>query len=162
MNTNKHIWPWHLLTLVILFVMCAGLWVATKKIDYTWRWNRVPQYFLYNDETLVAIPFDGVVASLSDLGDQTQVKVVSEQDEEKTYQVDTKTLKVSQGEDLFEGDYLGSTFEWRAGPLLMGLWTTLWISAVASIFGMIIGLVTGLCRVSNNPTLRGLSVTYIE
>jgi polar amino acid transport system permease protein len=45
---------------------------------------------------------------------------------------------------------------------LVGLWTTIWISAVASIFGMIIGLVTGLCRVSNNPTLRSLSITYIE
>jgi len=160
--TNKNIWPWHLLTVAILFMLCAGLWVATKKIDYTWRWNRVPQYFLYNDETMVKIPFDGRVASISDLGDSTQIKVISEQGEEKTYTVDTAAVQVSVDEDLFQGDYLGATFEWRAGPLLVGLWTTLWLSAVASVFGMIIGLVTGLCRVSNNPTLRGLSVTYIE
>ena len=162
MITNKNIWPWHLLTVAILFLLCAGLWVATKKIDYTWRWNRVPQYFLYNDETMVTVPFDGRVTSISDLGDSTQIKVISEQGEEKIYTVDTAAVQVSVNEDLFQGDYLGATFEWRAGPLLVGLWTTLWLSAVASVFGMIIGLVTGLCRVSNNPTLRGLSVTYIE
>ena len=87
---------------------------------------------------------------------------MSEQGEEKTFTVDSNAVEVSEGEDLFEGDYLGAVFEWRAGPLLKGLWVTLWISAVASVFGMIIGLVTGLCRVSNNPTLRSLSVTYIE
>jgi len=160
--TNKTIWPWHLLTVTILFMLCAGLWVATKKIDYTWRWNRVPQYFLYNDETMVSIPFDGRVTSISDLGDSSQIKVISEQGEEKIYTVNSDAIQVNVDEDLFQGDYLGATFEWRAGPLLVGLWTTLWLSAVASVFGMIIGLVTGLCRVSNNPTLRGLSITYIE
>ncbi len=162
MITNKTIWPWHLLTVTILFMLCAGLWVATKKIDYTWRWNRVPQYFLYNDETMVSIPFDGRVTSISDLGDSSQIKVISEQGEEKIYTVNSDAIQVNVDEDLFQGDYLGATFEWRAGPLLVGLWTTLWLSAVASVFGMIIGLVTGLCRVSNNPTLRGLSITYIE
>jgi polar amino acid transport system permease protein len=159
---NKNTWPWHLLTVAILFMMGAGLWVATKKIDYTWRWNRVPQYFVYHSETLVPVPFDGQVVSLSKFGDTTQINIISEHDEKKTFTVDTNAILVYEGDDLFEGDYLGSTFEWRAGPLLVGLWNTLWISAVASIFGMIIGLVTGLCRVSNNPTLRSLSITYIE
>jgi polar amino acid transport system permease protein len=162
LNTNRNIWPWHLLTIVILFTLCAGLWVATKKIDYTWRWNRVPQYFIYNNEALVQTPFDGQVATISKIGDKTLIKVLGDNGEEETFEVDSNAIEVFEGETLFEGDYLGATFEWRAGPLLVGLWTTIWISAVASIFGMIIGLVTGLCRVSNNPTLRGLSVTYIE
>jgi polar amino acid transport system permease protein len=140
----------------------AGLWVATKKIDYTWRWNRVPQYFVYHDETLVPTPFDGHVATVSILGDKTQIKVISDDGEEEVFEVDSDAIEVSENDTLFEGDYLGSTFEWRAGPLLVGLWNTLWISAAASIFGMIIGLVTGLSRVSNNPTLRTLSITYIE
>lgn len=162
MNTNKHKVLWHLLTVAILFMLGAGLWIATKKIDYTWRWNRVPQYFVYEDETLIPIPFDGRVESLSDLGENTQIKVVSENGEQKTFLVDSEAVRVSENEDLFEGDYLGSTFEWRAGPLLLGLWTTIWISSVASVFGMLIGLVAGLCRVSKNPTLHNLSVAYIE
>jgi len=151
-----------MLTVAILFMMGAGLWVATKKIDYTWRWNRVPQYFVYHDETLVPTPFDGHVATVSKLGDKTQIKVISDDGEEEVFEVDSDAIEVSENDTLFEGDYLGSTFEWRAGPLLVGLWNTLWISAAASIFGMIIGLVTGLSRVSNNPTLRTLSITYIE
>ncbi len=162
MNTNRNTWPWNLLTIAILFTLCAGLWAATKKIDYTWRWNRVPQYFIYHDETLIPAPFDGQVATISKLGDKTQIKVLGDNGEEETFEVDSNGIEVFEGETLFEGDYLGATFEWRAGPLLVGLWTTLWLSAAASIIGMVIGLITGLCRVSNNPTLRSLSVFYIE
>jgi polar amino acid transport system permease protein len=153
---------WHGLTVFILFMVGAGLWAATKKIDYTWRWNRVPQYFLYHNEETVPVPFDARVVTIDKIGDKTKIKVLSEHDEEQTFEVDSNAVEVSVDEELFEGDYLGSTFEWRAGPLLVGLWTTLWLSAVASIFGMIIGLITGLCRVSQNLTLRNLSITYIE
>lgn len=153
---------WHFLTVAILFMMGAGLWIATEKIDYTWRWNRVPQYFVYHDEKLVSTPFDGRVESVSKIGDMTQISLIGDDGEEEAFEVDSDAVQVVEGDELFEGDYLGSIFEWRAGPLLVGLWTTIWISAVASIFGMIIGLITGLCRVSNNPTMRSLSITYIE
>jgi polar amino acid transport system permease protein len=140
----------------------AGLWVATKKIDYTWRWNRVPQYFVYVDETLIPAPFDARVASLQRAGGTTVVKLTGDNGEEKVLEVDNDSLKVSENEELFQGDYLGSVSEWRFGPLMVGLWNTLWISAASSVIGLIIGLVTGLCRVSKNPTLRSLSVAYIE
>jgi len=153
---------WHALTVLILFLMGFGLWVATKKIDYTWRWNRVPQYFLYEEETLVSTPYDARVTSISKNGSETHVKLVGENGEQDVFIIDTKTLKVSENEDLFEGDYLGAVFEWRIGPLLLGLWTTLWLSAASSVIGLIIGLVTGLCRVSRNLTLRNLSIAYIE
>jgi len=162
LNSSKHTRAWHLLTLVILVIMGAGLWVATKKIDYTWRWNRVPQYFLYLDETLIPAPFDGRVDSLSLANGMARVSLAGENGEKKDLEVDKESLRVGENEDLFQGDYLGSISKWRAGPLLVGLWNTLWISASASVIGLIIGLVTGLCRVSRNPTLRSLSVTYIE
>ena len=153
---------WHALTVLVLFMMGAGLWVATKKIDYTWRWNRVPQYFIYTHEELVPTPFDSRVVTIDNVGDTTRIKVISEDDVEKVFEVDSDSVKVSVNEDLFEGDYLGSTSELKAGPLLHGLWTTLWLSAAASILGMIIGLFTGLCRVSSNLTLKNLSIAYIE
>ncbi len=154
---------WQSLTLLILFLLGAGLWIATKKIDYTWRWNRVPQYFLYHQEDVQVVPFDGRVTKIDDLGDKSKVFVTSESgDEDMVFDIDTETLQVSVDEDLFEGDSIGATFQWRAGPLSHGLWTTLWLSATASVFGLIIGLVTGLCRVSNNITLKQLSVIYIE
>lgn len=162
MNTVLKNWLWRLLTVLVLFTLAAGLWVATKKIDYTWRWNRVPQYFLYHDENIKTIPFDGRVTQIDKLGEKSKITVVSEYDEEKVFEIDTKTIRVEVDEDLFEGDMLGATLNWRAGPLSVGLWTTLWLSGAASVLGLIIGLVTGLCRVSSNITLRQLSIFYIE
>ena len=162
MNRYKRAWPWHILTVMILFVMAAGLWVATKKIDYTWRWNRVPQYFIYQDETLIPASFDGRVVSVARSAGSAHISIEGENGESKTFVVENDSLKVSEKEDIYEGDYLGSVSEWRAGPLTVGLWNTLWISAAASVIGMFIGLITGLCRISQNPTLRNLAIYYIE
>ena len=162
MKKDRNNWFWRLLTLLILFGLAAGLWAATKKIDYTWTWNRVPQYFAYHQEHIVTVPFDGRVTKVEKAGKTATVTILSEFDETKQFVVNSKAVRVSTNDDLFEGDSIGATFEWRAGPLLRGLWTTLWLSAAASILGLVIGLVTGLCRISSNITLRQLSVLYIE
>ena len=162
MNNDFKSWSWTLLTLLILFSMGAGLWVATKKIDYNWRWNRVPQYFFYHNETPSNAPSDSRVVSIDSIGEKTTITLLGEDDETHSFVVDTDTVNVSIDEDLFEGDTVGAVMEWEVGPLLHGLFVTLWLSAAASFFGMIIGLVTGLCRVSNNVTLRQLSIFYIE
>lgn len=162
MNKDLKSWSWTLLTLLILFSMGAGLWVATKQIDYTWRWNRVPQYFMYHDESLENVPFDARVTKIDQIGEKTTVTVVSENDETMSFIVDTETVNVTVDEDLFEGDSVGAVLRWKVGPLTHGLFVTLWLSAAASLIGLIIGLITGLCRVSNNITLRQLSIFYIE
>ncbi len=150
------------MTIAILFLLAASLWVATKKIDYTWRWNRIPQYFLYHAETFETIPFDGQILSISSLHGDSTVTYENESNEKFTTKVETENLRVTEGEELFQDDNIGSNREWKAGPLTMGLLMTLWLSAAASFFGLIIGLVTGLCRVSKNPTLRSLSSFYVE
>ena len=79
--------------------------MATKKIDYTWRWNRVPQYFVYHEETLVPSPFDARVVSIETSGSSAQIRLSGDNGEEQIFTVDPETLKVSQNEDLFAGDY---------------------------------------------------------
>nr|WP_211215662.1 amino acid ABC transporter permease [Geopsychrobacter electrodiphilus] len=159
---SPKVWPWHLLTLAILLILAASLWAATNKIDYTWRWNRVPQYFFYNAKTLKSSPFDGSVVSIKKDGGLSTIELKSDSGKVKTFKVETDSLNVTAGETLFEGDRIGSTSEWKAGPLVQGMLMTLWLSAAASFFGMLIGLITGLCRISKNPTLRGLASLYIE
>ena len=159
--TNKT-WPWKLLLVAILLVVAAGTWGAVQKIDYQWRWYRVPQYFLYLAEDPQKIPFDGVVQTIKDSGKTTEVVLVSETSEKLTVSIGSGTLQVAEGEDLFEGDTIGFIEEWRLGPLMMGLWTTLWLSAISSVFALVIGLLTGLARISENVTLRGLSMIYVE
>lgn len=162
MNATDKTWPWRLLLVVILLGVAAGTWGAIKKIDYKWRWYRVPQYFLYHAEDAQKIPFDGKVSSIVKDGSITKVTLISEFSKEVAVQVDSDFLEVSEGEDLFEGDIIGFTKTWRLGPLMMGLWTTLWLSAISSVFALFLGLATGLARVSKNVTLRGLAMVYVE
>lgn len=162
MNTKTNNWLWWSLTLLVLAGVVVGLWVATKRIDYTWRWNRVPQYFFYHDKEVKSATTDGTVTKLDINGSTTTVTVRSEGGENSTYSIDTETANLKVDEYLLEGDTVGSTRQWKPGPLSVGLWVTIWISAVASVLGLIIGVVTGLCRVSQNLTLRQLSITYIE
>lgn len=159
--TNKT-WPWKLLLVAILLVVAAGTWGAVQKIDYQWRWYRVPQYFLYLAEDAQKTPFDAIVETVKDKGKSTEVILVSEDSEKLTVSIETDTLQVDEGDDLFEGDTVGFIKEWRLGPLMMGLWTTLWLSAISSVFALFLGVLTGLARISENFTLRGLAMIYVE
>ncbi|MCO6059717.1 amino acid ABC transporter permease [Pseudomonas sp. MOB-449] len=162
--TSKHrrTWPWHILTGLTLVVVAYGLWYSTSLISYEWRWNRVPQYFAYQAEESQRAADYGTVSAIADAGDNARVTLTAEGGEEQVLEVARDSLQVSQGDDVSEGDQIGVTRHWAAGPLLWGLWTTLWISVAAGAFGLLIGLITGLCRLSNNPTLRDVSTVYVE
>lgn len=138
------------------------MWGATKKIDYTWRWQRVPQYFLYHAENPAKAPADGKVTIVSPAGEMTKVVFEDEDGALSTFEVDSPSLRVVPGEELFEGDTVGFTREWRMGPLMQGLMVTIYLSVLSGILGLILGLITGLCRVSQNYTLRGLASIYVE
>lgn len=153
---------WRLLLAGILVLIAAGMWGATKKIDYTWRWQRVPQYFLYHAENPAKAPADGKVTIVSPAGEMTKVVFEDEDGALSTFEVDSPSLRVVPGEELFEGDTVGFTREWRMGPLMQGLMVTIYLSVLSGILGLILGLITGLCRVSQNYTLRGLASIYVE
>ena len=153
---------WKLLLAAILLFVAAGMWGATERVDYTWRWERVPQYFAYRGETARKAAFDARVAAIERQGKTDTVQLVGEDGRHQQLSIAADSLRVKQGEELFEGDTVGFVREWRVGPLLKGLWVTITISFAAGLLGLVLGLVTGLCRISRNYTLRGLAVTYIE
>lgn len=161
MKATQETWPWKLLLAVILIGVAAGTWGAVQKIDYQWRWNRVPQYFVYVAEEAQKTPFNGKVTGVVKKNGEAVVSVAAgSQKAEMTVAADS--LRVAEGEEIYAGDTVGFAKTWRLGPLMFGLWTTLWLSAVSSVFGLILGLITGLARVSKNITLRGLAITYVE
>lgn len=162
MKDKQKIWMWKVLLALILLGFSAFIYGATKKIDYEWRWYRVPQYFLYLQEDAQKIPFDGTVGTISSKGKKTTVQLVSDSGEKSSVVIKTDTLRVSENEMMFEGDTVGFSEVWRVGPLVKGLWTTLWLSAISGVIALFIGLVTGLARVSKNYTLNGLAIVYIE
>jgi polar amino acid transport system permease protein len=147
---------------VILIGMAAATWGAVQRIDYQWRWNRVPQYFAYMAEEARKAPFDCTVSEIAQQGKEVAVTLVAAKSEKKVLTVAADSLKVKAGDELFAGDTVGFEKSWRLGPLMLGLWTTLWLSAVSSFFGLVLGLVTGLARISKNFTIRWLALLYVE
>ncbi len=163
MKGSEPLWPWRLLLAVILIFTAAGIYGAVKKIDYQWRWYRVPQYFYYTSEDLVKSPFDGKVVSISEKENLSVVTLQSAMDDQKAeVEVETKELRVSEGEELFEGDTVGLINVSHIGPLVYGLWTTIWLSAASGVLALFLGLVTGLARVSSNYTVNALAAIYVE
>ncbi len=157
-------WPWQGLLVLILLGLAIGLWMATRQVNYEWRWERVPQYFAYQEKEPQTAPVAGTVVGIKPAGTTSQVTIQPATDGPPVVlTVETATLKVAAGDSVGAEDPIGTLpGDWRIGPLTHGLWVTIWISFVSGFFGLIIGLVTGLCRISKNPTLRGLSVLYIE
>jgi polar amino acid transport system permease protein len=91
---------WRLLTILILVAIGVGLWVATSKVNYTWRWNRVPQYFVYHHENVKRTVYDSQVIGIEAIGDSTTVTIRNQFDEVESFTVDSDTLRVYPDESL--------------------------------------------------------------
>jgi polar amino acid transport system permease protein len=156
------LWPWHILTGLVLFALAVGIWYSTSLISYEWRWNRVPQYFAYQAEDAQRAAESGRVEAISSQGEGTQVTLLSDAGARQIIDIGKGNLQVAEGAEVSEGDVIGTTAHWAAGPLLWGLWATLWISTASGVLALLIGLAMGLCRLSRNPTLRDLSTVYVE
>jgi polar amino acid transport system permease protein len=149
----------------IFFLMLAAvtgfIYYSTLKIDYVWRWYRVPQYFLYHETIEKRAEINGTVQRISREAETITV-VVSGDDGTESYTSPAADIRVSEGDVIYSGDVLTIHKKWKAGILVQGMWMTLKVSVIAIIFGIVIGLFTGLARLSDNPALKWSAVTYIE
>lgn len=145
-----------------LLTLCAFLYYATLKIDYVWRWYRIPQYFFYENSVEIKSDTDGSVSAITAEGEDALIRVREAGGGETTFRVPAKGVAVEAGDMVFAGDTLSSHRQWEIGILLQGLWLTLKVSVVAIVFGVLIGMVAGLARVSANPAFKWSSIAYIE
>ncbi|MBN2123810.1 MAG: ABC transporter permease subunit [Deltaproteobacteria bacterium] len=146
---------------VFILALVGTLYYATLKVDYVWRWYRIPQYFYFKDQIEVRSQIDGEVREILRKAEECTV-VVEGDGEAGKYPLPAKGLRVEEGDLIYRGDVLGSHEEWRVGILLQGLWLTLEVSIIAIFIGIIIGLFGGLARISSNPALRWTVITYVE
>ncbi len=153
-------WAWHTVSVLVLMLFAAALYFASKQIDYTWRWERVPQYLLSTGGEDVPAPFDGTVSIAGD-GKTLKITPLLGGGAAETIS-GIEVPQVSDGEVVFRGNTIGKKPGVSAGPLLIGLWLTLRISAVSLVFALLLGVLTGLARVSQNPAARDLSSFYVE
>jgi len=147
---------------LILFGLIAGTVHTTNKVDYIWRWEQIPRYILFKEIIEVTVEEDAIVTEFEKDGSDTGIVAVNSFDEEQYYVVPNKMLSVKIGDEIKRGQILAEGKVWRRGLLLTGLILTLEISALSIILGVIIGLITGLARLSSSPAPKWLAIGYIE
>jgi polar amino acid transport system permease protein len=152
---------WGLAFVVGLCGIMALLYYSTKKVEYTWRWNRVPQYFIYDEKVNIRAEMEGTIISIEEAGEDVLVTVRGD-DGEESHSLPKTSLLLSQGDYVYAGDNIGFYSHTKPGILVEGLLLTLEVSALAIIFGILLGLFTGLARISDNPALRWGAIFYIE
>jgi len=149
---------WNGLLVVFLGLMAFGIYGASVKIDYIWRWERLPQYVFYSEKQTTTAPVSGEVRI-----EGSKLSIVSADRDGDTVSFDSLDgVTVKNGDTVTKGSTIAETSTTKAGPLLVGLFTTLYISFFSIIFAIILGVVTGLARVSGNPFFKKLAVLYIE
>ena len=146
-----------LITFGIIFVVYA----ATLRIDYVWRWYKVPQAFVYHEQVEITAEIEGDVNRISQKGEEAIIHVKGI-DATESYTVPNIDVRVEEGDFISPGDILATYKEWRAGILLQGMWITLKVSIFAILCGILIGLVGGIARISSNPALKWSAITYVE
>ena len=145
-----------------LVVIAAGLfYYATQRVEYVWRWNRIPIYFVYEDIIDIVSEIEGDVESITKKGNEAVITVKG-LDGSESYTVPAEGIGVVDGEVISLGDTLATYSEWKPGLLIIGLWLTLKLSIIATIAGIIIGIIGGIARLSSNPALKWSSMVYVE
>jgi len=146
----------------VFVLIVAGLfYYATQKIEYVWRWTRVPIYFAYRDTVKIVSDIDGDVESITKKGKEAVIAVKGV-DLTESYRVPAASIVVEDGEVISIGDTLASYTQWKPGLLVIGLWITLKLSVISTILGVIIGVIGGLTRISANPFLKWVTIGYVE
>ena len=154
-------YTWVGIFLLSLASLIGALYYSTIKIDYVWRWYRIPQYFVFKEKIDIKSQVDGKISGIS-YENGKAVIIVNSDGENKEYTVPEGDLKVSEGEYVKPGYVLAFYEKWKPGILLQGLWLTIEVSIISTLLGILIGLIGGLARLSSNPAFKWASITYIE
>ncbi len=161
LKDRNYYYVWVGVFFLIIISIILSLYFSARQIDYTWRWYRIPQYFAYQEQVQIKSETDGEVESISKKGKEAVVRIKGIEGVE-SYAVPASALRVVEGDQIYSGDPLAAYKKWRVGILIQGLWLTLKVSIIAIFFGILIGLFTGIARISSNPALKWSAITYIE
>jgi polar amino acid transport system permease protein len=146
------------LILALLFYVGIGyfLYNAASKINYTWKWDMIPKYFVYKQQVPITSPCDGKLIVKND-----KAIVVCDSGKKYTFDIAGYKLQFKNGAYLYEDDTIAYKTVTRPGPFLLGLWVTIKISFISMIIAFIIGLVIAIIRLSGIPALDYIGSVYV-
>ncbi|WP_422450309.1 hypothetical protein [Endozoicomonas sp. ALB091] len=105
-----------------MLLLGLGIYKSSQAIDYIWRWDRVPQYIVYQARDELRAEFDGTIES-NETGELILINDVD--DSERMTVVGYQEMAVSDGDLIFAGDLLAVNYHWQPGPMANGLWMTI-------------------------------------
>ncbi|NPA87374.1 amino acid ABC transporter permease [Caminibacter pacificus] len=146
------------LILALLFYIGLGyfLYQAASKINYTWKWDMIPKYFVYHQKEPITSPCDGKLEIKGD-----KAIVICENKKTYTFNIKGYKLEFKNGDYLYEDDEIAYKSVLKPGPFLMGLWVTIKISIISMVIAFIIGLIIAIMRLSGIPALDYIGSVYV-
>ena len=146
----------HLIALCFYIAVGYFLYIAASNMNYIWKWNSIPDYFVYTETKTVEAPANGKLIV------QDGIYYLENSDEKVKLNLDA-SYKFSYvlGEDVYEGDYIATKSQKKTGPILNGLWITLKISFFAAILTFIIGTIVAFMKLSSYQFLKDIATVYI-
>lgn len=146
----------HLIALCFYIAIGYFFYIAASNMNYVWKWNSIPDYFVYTETKTFEAPSNGSLVLENNIyyleNNSDKIKL----DIDSSYKFSYKL-----GEDVYEGDSIATKSEQKIGPVLNGLWVTLKISFFAAILTFIIGIIVALMRLSTYVFLKDIASVYI-
>jgi polar amino acid transport system permease protein len=146
----------HLIALCFYIAVGYFLYIAASNMNYVWKWNSIPDYFVYTETKTVEAPVNGKLIL------EDSIYYLENSDERVKLNLDS-TYKFSYelGEDIYEGDAIAKKTQQKTGPVLNGLWVTLKISFFAAILTFILGTIVAFMKLSSYQFLKDIATVYI-
>ncbi len=146
----------HILAGGFYFLVLFGLYIAATHMNYIWKWNSVPKYFVYQKKVELTAPFDGTVTIHG-----KNITIVDTDGDKKIINTKGYKIDVTNGEEVYQDDPLAYYTTWTSGPLLKGLYVTLEISGYAAVLAFTLGWILTFMRISGYPFLDDIATVYI-
>jgi polar amino acid transport system permease protein len=148
--------------IALMLLVFGSVYYATVAVEYQWRWFKIPKYFMYQEAVTLYAEADGEIDTIT--ANKKKFDIVIEDEEgKKTYTVPAGSFYWDEGDAVSPGDTIAQyKGDWKPGLMARGLWITLKISFISTIFGILLGIIGGVARVSDTPVLKWTAITYVE
>lgn len=146
----------HIIALMFFIIVGYSLYIAASNMNYVWKWNSIPDYFVYTETKTVEASIDGKLVVENGI-----YYIQNKEDKTKLNLDSTYKFSYDIGENVYQGDPLAKKSEKKMGPILSGLWVTLKISFFAAILTFIIGVLVALMKLSSYQFLKDIATVYI-
>lgn len=148
--------------IALMLLVFGSVYYATVAVEYQWRWFKIPKYFMYQEAITLYVEDSGEIDSIKPNKDKFDI-VITDEEGKKTFTVPAGSFNWDEGDAISPGDIIAQyKGDWKPGLMAKGLWVTLKISFISTIFGIILGIIGGVARVSDTPFLKWSAITYVE